>query len=81
MSADELRELRRRQLEQECEGIGRLLGNAVQSVAPVGQRWGFCLLMFDQGDTGSLAYCANAEREDMIRTLEEFRQKLIEGRQ
>jgi hypothetical protein len=63
------------QLEAKCREIGNLLGDAV----PPGV--GFMLALFDFGEGGNLTYLSNAAREDMIKMLAEFRNKLIEGRQ
>lgn len=65
----------REQLEKWCAEVGR----EIKAEMPDGV--GFCLMMFDFGAGGSLAYVSSAQREDMIKALAEFRDKLIEGRQ
>lgn len=40
---------------------------------------GFALFVFDFGERGNLAYCSNAEREDMIKTVEEWLAKQQAG--
>ena len=62
-------------LEAKCREIGNVLGDAV----PPGV--GFMFVLFDFGEGGHLTYLSNATREDMIKLLAEFREKLIEGRQ
>ncbi len=42
----------------------------INSKIPKG--WGFCLLVFDYKDNGSMFYMSNAERESMIEGMEEF---------
>lgn len=52
------------------EAILKDLGAELKRRMPAGM--GFALLMFDYGADGSLFYIADAEREDMIKTMEEF---------
>lgn len=52
------------------QAILKDLGAELKRRMPEGM--GFALLMFDYGADGSLFYIADAEREDMIRTMEEF---------
>lgn len=66
--------LTREQLEEECRELGRSLAAALEAEAP---GTGFCLLLFDFGADGNLAYMCNAERGDMRRTLDEFRKKVL----
>lgn len=34
--------------------------------------YGFCLLVFDFGESGRMNYISNAERESMIEAMQEF---------
>jgi hypothetical protein len=43
-----------------------------------GRRVGYCLMLFDFGDEGSVVYGSNATRDDMIKELANFRRKLQE---
>jgi len=49
------------------------IGSRVKSVMPPG--WGFTLLIFNFGEGGNLFYTSNAQREDMIKTMQEFIEK------
>lgn len=51
-------------LETQCAEMGRMIGAA----CPAGV--GFAFLMFDFGKNGNIAYVSNADRADMIRSLE-----------
>lgn len=53
-------------LEKQCADIGREIG----ALLPAGV--GFSLIVFDFGEGGNLAYVSNANRSDMIRSLEEL---------
>lgn len=64
---------RRLHLERINADIGRMIGDAVERTAPGA---GFCLMLFDFGGGGNLSYMCNAKREDMIKVLAEFRNKL-----
>ena len=64
----------RMQLEEHVRVIGGLLRDAVRDLG--GDKLGFCLLLFDFGPGGSVAYMSNAQRADMIRALDEFSAKL-----
>jgi len=60
-------------LKDKCNEIGHLIGEGL----PPGV--GFCLLVFEF--TGpQLHYICNAQREDMIELLEEFKQSLSKGK-
>lgn len=45
----------------------------------LGKKYGFCLLVFDFGETGRMNYVSNAKREDMIPAIKEFIEKTEEG--
>lgn len=53
-------------IEEACKEIGESLAEAMPSTI------GFALLMFDFGEKGSLAYCSNAMREDVVAMLHEW---------
>ncbi len=48
------------------------MGREIKAKMPEG--WGFTLLMFDfdKGQKGSMLYLSSAQREDMIKAMEEF---------
>lgn len=54
------------EVQEEMRDIGRTIASGL----PPG--WGFCLLVFPFGPNGNTNYISNANREDMIKTLEEF---------
>lgn len=60
-------------LEKLTADLGRGLGSVLKESAP---DLGFCLLMFNYGEGGALAYVSSARREDMLKTLDEFREML-----
>lgn len=66
-------------MEAQCADIGRVIAGAVRAAQPPGGHWGFCLLMFDFGAGGSLAYMSNGKRLDIVKMLDEFRAKLMDG--
>lgn len=58
------------------------IGRTIAGALPEG--WGFCLLTFQfgagtDGTGGNTNYMSNANREDMIATLEEFLKNVKEG--
>jgi len=61
-------------LEALTADVGQMLGGALKELAP---GLGFCLLMFDYGGGGNLAYVSTAKREDMVKLLDEFREMLV----
>lgn len=61
-------------LEELTAQLGQTLGGILKESAP---DLGFCLLMFNYGEGGALAYCSSAQRADMIKTLDEFREMLL----
>lgn len=74
MTSDE----RKRELEKICFMLGDSI-RAEMNDASSGPPIGFCLLLFDSGPDGFLAYTSNANREDMIKLLREHLAHL-EGR-
>lgn len=42
----------------------------IDSALPPG--WGFALLLFTFGEGGTMTWISNAEREDMLKSLQEF---------
>ena len=60
-------ERQRINLEKLTADVGQMLGNVMKDAAP---GLGFCLIMFDFGEEGNLAYCSNSRREDMIKVLD-----------
>jgi hypothetical protein len=68
--------------QEELEGLVRGYAGAIDGSLRemTGQRIGYCLMLFDFGESGSLAYGSNAQRADMIKTLDEFREKLRSSR-
>jgi hypothetical protein len=51
----------------------REFGRDIKKRCPAG--WGFTLLMFSYGADGAMVYLSSAEREDMLKALQEFLQK------
>lgn len=49
------------------------IGRLIASQMPPG--WGFALLVFTFGDGGTMTYISNAQREDMLKAMQEFMQK------
>jgi hypothetical protein len=46
------------------------LGKIIGSSLPPG--WGFTLFIFSYGEGGTLTYTSSAQREDMLKVLQEF---------
>lgn len=63
----------RGRLEEKAREIGALIGAAVPSGV------GFGLFIFDFGDGGHLAWISNAQRADMIKSIEELLGRLKGG--
>lgn len=51
----------------------KLLGQAIKETVPPGM--GFALLLFDYGPGGNMFYTSSANREDMVKAMQEFIQK------
>lgn len=66
-------EVRDEQAELMLNEIGKIL----KEVCPKG--YGFNLLIFSFGEGGNMFYCSNAQREDMIRAMQEFIAKFREN--
>lgn len=66
-------EVRDEKAEVMLDEIGQLL----KLSCPPG--FGFSLLVFSFGDGGSMFYTSNAQREDMIRAMQEFIAKFREN--
>lgn len=62
--------MRQEDLERLCAAYGRSMRLTIES--DLGKGIGFAMILFDFGPSGSLAYAANAERADMIKTLQEL---------
>jgi hypothetical protein len=58
----------------ECEEKLRALWARLAPMLPPGI--GVALFLFDFGDTGGLAYVSNAQRDDMVRVIEEWLAKV-----
>jgi hypothetical protein len=65
-------EVRNEKVEELLRDLGRKLKDAM----PPG--YGFSLLMFGFSPNNELFYVSSAQREDMIRTMQEFIQKFRE---
>lgn len=70
--------------QEEGEKIVGMLGRALADElkdTTTGPPMGFCLLVFDFGDNPDkfVAYCSNAQREDMIRVLRKHIARLESG--
>lgn len=64
-----------RDLEQTCRRIGETIGGACKP-------YGFTLLMFDFGGANEdrhMTYISNADRDDMLRAIDEFRRAVKSG--
>lgn len=58
--------------------IGKAISHAInKTMGP--NTWGFALFMFSFGSEGAMTYCANAERQDIIKALKEFIEKVETG--
>jgi hypothetical protein len=60
----------------EAEKMLKEIGQLIKSQCPPGI--GFSLLVFTFGEGGSMFYSSNANREDMIRAMQEFIAKFRE---
>lgn len=59
-------EVREPTIEASLQDIGRTIAPTL----PDG--WGFALFIFSFGEAGSTFYISNADREDMLKMLQEF---------
>ena len=64
-------------LKEKLEFSARAIAMAIDEQLEewAGTKVGFALLIFDFGEDGNLAWVSNAEREDMIKALQEFIEK------
>lgn len=66
------RQKKQREIEKACSKMGKVVGSCM----PDGV--GFALIFTDFGDSGSMAYVSNAQREGMVKLFREVADK-IEG--
>ena len=59
--------------DESSEKMLNEIGQILRSACPEG--YGFSLLVFSFGEGGNMFYTSNAQREDMIRAMQEFIQK------
>jgi hypothetical protein len=71
-------EVRNPELETLLGEIGAILKMACEEHSSPGRRYGFALMIFDFGKGGDLFYTSNAQREDMVRLMQEFIEKFRE---
>ena len=64
-------------LERQTMELGRTIAQVVKTEC--GPQTGFLLVMFDFGAEGSMAYCSNGVRRDIVQMLDELRGKLAAG--
>jgi hypothetical protein len=64
--------VRNEEIEAKLKEWGNRIGQSLKSDMPRG--WGFTLLMYSYGTNpkGGMFYISSAEREDMIKAMEEF---------
>lgn len=62
---------------ERAEKVLRDMGQSLREAMPQG--YGFSLLIFSYGEGGDLFYTSSAQREDMIRTMQEFIEKFREN--
>lgn len=67
-------------LESVAQEIGSLIDSTLGDSLLGHRTVGFALLMFDFGEGGNMTYVSNAERQDMIKALEECLGNLRAGR-
>ena len=65
------------EMESEARDIAQVIGGVLDK-AHGPKKVGFCLMIFSF-DGEELTYISSAQREDMIKLLKEFRQRLIQG--
>jgi hypothetical protein len=59
--------------DEQAEAMLKEIGQKIREACPKG--YGFSLLIFSFGEGGNMFYTSNAQREDMIRAMQEFIQK------
>ena len=65
-----------RRMEATCREIGHMIGGAIDSIGD--EHHGFALMVFSF-DGPEFTWISNAQRDDMIRALEEFIAKYRSG--
>jgi hypothetical protein len=55
------------------------IGQALRKACPPGYGFSLLIFSFHGGEGGNMFYTSNAQREDMIRAMEEFAQKFREN--
>jgi len=65
-------------LEEKAREIGRLIGGSIDSMEPQKKR-GFCLMLFSF-DGAEMTWICNANRDDMLELLDEFKTALMRGK-
>lgn len=58
---------------KEAEDSMRKIGEMLKPILPEGM--GFTFLLFDYGKEGNMFYISSAQREDMIKAMQEFIEK------
>jgi hypothetical protein len=71
-------QVRNPELEKLLGEIGSILKMACEQHSSPERKYGFALLIFDFGIGGDLFYTSNAQREDMVRLMQEFIAKFRE---
>lgn len=61
--------------DEQAETMLKEIGKILKECCPKG--YGFNLLVFTFGEGGNMFYCSNAQREDMIRAMQEFIAKIV----
>lgn len=74
MNNDERETPERQEARLELEHLVRGIAESLREALP--RSVGFAVALFDFGDKGSMAYAANAKREDVVKMLGELRDKI-----
>lgn len=69
-------EMRYEVRDEQAETVLNDIGQRLKAMMPEG--YGFNLLLFTFGEGGNMFYISNAQREDMIRAMQEFIAKFRE---
>jgi hypothetical protein len=70
-------EMRYEVRDEQAEAMLNEIGKMLRDACPKG--YGFSLLIFSFGAGGNMFYTSNAQREDMIRAMQEFITKFREN--
>jgi len=62
---------------EEMEVQGREIARALTGALPA--QTGFAVMLFDLGEGKNLTWISNARREDMVKVLDEFKERLKHG--